>query len=98
MLQPNECSYVCIKHHDHPTGRLVKLLLLVDAAGTPEHPVQRQCGGSTVRTWLDIRDLRLVPWCLIDRFQSLAVPRPLACWNWFGVIHEPYVTQHATQM
>jgi len=36
-------------------------------------------------------DLRLVPWCLIERFQSLAVPRPLACWNWFGVIHDPNI-------
>jgi len=55
----------------------------------PEQVAQRQSGGSTDSTRLEMRDLRLVPWCLIDLFQSLAVPRPLACWNWFGVIHDP---------
>ena len=34
-------------------------------------------------------DFNECPWCRIDRFQSLAFPRPLISWNSFGVSHDP---------
>ena len=43
--------------------------------------------GSTNRKPLMMSNLRLLSWCLMERFQSLASSRPLAVWNSFGVIH-----------
>lgn len=37
----------------------------------------------------------LLPWCLIDRFQSFAISRPLTAWNWFGVNQVPWYKMQA---
>ena len=42
--------------------------------------------GSMNRKPLPISNFRLLSWCLMERFQSLASSRPLAAWNSFGVI------------
>ena len=43
--------------------------------------------GSMNRKPLPMSNFRLLSWCLMERFQSLASSRPLAAWNSFGVIH-----------
>ena len=44
-------------------------------------------GGCVVRIPFVSSSFMLLPWCRIDRFQSLAVSRPEMYWNSFGVIH-----------
>ena len=50
------------------------------------HPSQSQMGGCVVKIPLVRSNFILLPQCLIDLFQSLAVSRPDIYWNSFGVI------------
>ena len=51
------------------------------------HPSQSQIGGWVVKIPLVSKSFILLPQCLIERFQSLAVSLPETYWNSLGVIH-----------
>ena len=56
--------------------------------GDVMHWLQLQRAGGVVdRMPFAMSTFRLLPWCLMERFQSLAVSRPLTYWNSFGVSH-----------